>query len=206
MNTELLNENRGKGWINVSLKAPEWVKEYVCEYREAVLEKRQMKPNLLRAFIQGCEKRSQLSLATRGRRPALPAPLTAAQVRALAKRTGQSFQDILFGKSPKVNEDSWLRERLANYGALILKDAKRYNDDDLTDDDTDTWDWDDDDAEKKHRKAATAHRTLAHKQSDVFAALPQFRAADLHDAAAITRSAEATSRACAASRALRKKK
>jgi hypothetical protein len=40
----------------------------------------------------------------------------------------------------------------------------------------------------------------------MFAALPHFRAADLHDVAAQTRSAAATAAALAASRALRKKK
>jgi hypothetical protein len=208
MNTEVLKENRARGWAAVAATAPAWVRAYVIEVRTAYLEERNIRPNFLRAFIQGCEKRSLAAFARSGRRPAvLPAQLTAVQVLALSKRTHQSFEDILFGKSSKVNEDAWLRERAANYAKRIAVDAaKRYDDDDFTDDDPDDWDWDDDDSEKKHRRKAEAHRTLAQKAPDVFASIPQSRAASLHDVAATKRDRESHFAAQNASRALRKKK
>jgi hypothetical protein len=203
-------------WSDVR-KAPAWVQQRVAEIRAARAENKPDPPPT-REWIAGAEKRFREArhrvalrhLEAHVQRPAvLRAQLTAAQLLALSKRTHQSFEDILFGKSPKVNEDAWLRERAANYGELILKDAKRLDDDDSTFDDNDddfNFDFDDDDAPKKHKRKAESHRTLAHKAVDVFAALPHFRAADLHEAAASKRSYSTWADAIAASRALRKKK
>lgn len=201
-------------WSDVR-KAPAWVQQRVAEIRAARAENKPDPPPT-REWIAGAEKRYREArhkvalrhLAAHTARPVVAAQLTAAQVIAIAKRTGQSLEDVRFGKSPKVNEDAWLRERAANYGELILKDAKRFDDDDsaFDDDDDDDWDWDDDDSEKKHRRCAEAHRTLAQKAPDVFASIPQSRAASLHDVAATKRDRESHFAAQSATRALRKKK
>ena len=50
---DVLNQNSAKGWIALPESAPAWVRTYVAEARSAVLEKREIKPNLQREFIRG---------------------------------------------------------------------------------------------------------------------------------------------------------
>jgi hypothetical protein len=207
MNYALLKENRALNWMEFPATAPDWVKRHCIEHRAAQLEKRAVDPRYLAQYANDAERRYRAAVAAGRLKPIRRNGLTLDEVRAIAKRTGTSFEEVLFGKSPR-NVDAWYRQRLADIGAVILKDAAKRSseDEDPLDDDPDDFSWDDEDAPKKHKRKAAAHRHLAHKATDCFAASPHFRAADLHDAAADNnRSFSAHAAAQAASRALRKK-
>jgi hypothetical protein len=51
--------------------------------------------------------------------------LTLAEVRRLSKSTGRSFEDIVYGYSPKISEDRWLRMRMESITAAVARDAEK---------------------------------------------------------------------------------
>jgi hypothetical protein len=55
-NTELLQENRSRGWC-AAVTAPKWAQERILEIRNAIVNKREIPP-ASRAFNEGCERRS----------------------------------------------------------------------------------------------------------------------------------------------------
>ncbi len=83
----------------------------------------------LQTFENGCEVRSR-SLRREVRKILSPitGKMTLAQVRALARSTGRSFEDIFYGYSPKISEDRWLRMRMASITATVARDDKKLKD------------------------------------------------------------------------------
>jgi hypothetical protein len=47
---------------------------------------------------------------------------TLSEARTLARSTGRSFEDLLYGVSPKISQDSWLRMRLNSASRRIASD------------------------------------------------------------------------------------
>ena len=60
----ILGENRNMGWASVPETAPEFVKNFVTEFRTPRLEKRSMSADYVASYKAGAEKRS---LSTLGR-------------------------------------------------------------------------------------------------------------------------------------------
>jgi hypothetical protein len=56
-NHSLLTENRALGWASAEA-APDFAKKFITEFRQAHLDKREMRPDFLRTFNVGAEKRS----------------------------------------------------------------------------------------------------------------------------------------------------
>jgi HK97 family phage prohead protease len=106
---------------------------------------------------------------------AAPLRMTTAVVKKLSRQTGRSFEDILFGYSPKVSVDRWNRMKLDAITDVVMR-AKKDAEDDLEDDDSD---WN----ERKHERAATKHRTQA-QRSTLEKGVQHYYAADLNDYAA----------------------
>jgi len=130
MSNHLLAENRAKGWCKVDDNAPEWVKVYVTEFRSAALEKRCMSPAYLQTFRTGCEQRS-LALGREVRkilRPITAWKMSLAEAKRLSRSTGRSLEDIVYGYSPKISEDRWLRMRMESITARVARDTKKLKD------------------------------------------------------------------------------
>jgi hypothetical protein len=181
---DVLNQNSAKGWIALPESAPAWVRTYVAEARSAVLEKREIKPNLQREFIRGCEERNLLAFALRGSRPAavvaMPGPSAAARASA---------------------EDAWLRKRLAALGEQIRAEAAKRDDDDFDEDNPfDEYDKED------HERCAESERNLARNSKSLAEGCAHYTAADAHAKAAQTGDRSDSVHAQALSAALRKKK
>ena len=87
--TELLQENRSKGWVNLPTSAPSWVRDAVIEFRSG-------RPA---AFNQLCERRSLSSLGRTATRFAKklfrPAPRVDADLEAMRQRAFVQGQGIL---------------------------------------------------------------------------------------------------------------
>lgn len=130
MSIDILGENRSKGWEKVDPSAPQWVKVYITEFRTAALEKRSMSPAYLQSFHNGCEQRS-LSLRREVRKVLAPITgrkMSLAEAKRLSRSTGRSLEDIVYGYSPKISEERWLRMKLADITARVVRDAKKLKD------------------------------------------------------------------------------
>jgi HK97 family phage prohead protease len=104
-----------------------------------------------------------------------PLKMTLSDVRRLSRETGHSFEDIVFGYSPKISEDRWLKMKLEAIGDVVMR-AKKDTEDDLEDSDSD---WD----ERTHERAAAKHRFVA-QHSSLDDAIKHYNAADAHQKAA----------------------
>jgi hypothetical protein len=59
----ILGENRSLGWAGVSADAPEFAKQFITEFRQARLEKREMRSDFLERFNGEAEHRSLMQIA-----------------------------------------------------------------------------------------------------------------------------------------------
>jgi hypothetical protein len=166
-------------WCPDVRSAPDWVKDRVVEIRAALADGRPIPPPT-RSWIQGAEQRmlAQAQRALRVVKQTLSQPLrmTLAEVRQLSRQTGRSFEDILYGYSPKISEDRSMRMKLDAISDVIRRDKQTHVEDDLEDDDAD---WN----ERKHERAAVSHRAQA-QRSSLEKGVLHYNAADAHDYAA----------------------
>jgi hypothetical protein len=130
MSIDVLAENRSKGWERVPDSCPQWARVHITEWRTAVLEKRSMNPAIVRTFIADCE---QHWLAFGRELRKVLAPITSrkmslAEAKRLSRSTGRSLEDIVYGYSPKISEERWLRMRLESITATVARDAKKLKD------------------------------------------------------------------------------
>jgi hypothetical protein len=137
----ILGENRAHGWAAVPDHAPEFVKAFVTEHRTAILEKRSMNPTFVASYKAGAEKRSLTTVGRLavefGKRLFRPSAISTEETleqkaarqadeiafergeklptltvaRAISRRTGKSFEDVLFeGRSKTFHRQHGLDE------------------------------------------------------------------------------------------------
>lgn len=104
--SNVLEENRSKGWIKLPDNAPQWVRVFVTEYRSANLADRKMNDRYLDSFNSGCEKRS---LALGRAVPKVLAPIiphrgssgsmSITEARKWASEGGLSFESVLAARN-----------------------------------------------------------------------------------------------------------
>ena len=108
------------------------MRDYIRAVRQAVIDKRPLSQRISETFNRNCEIRSMGSPETRRAVNRILSPitrkLTLAEIRLLSKQTGRSFEDIVYGYSPRISEDRWLRMRMESITAIVTRDAQKLKD------------------------------------------------------------------------------
>jgi hypothetical protein len=129
--SNILGSNRSLGWEAVPDHGPSAEqRNYITKWRQAKIEKRSLSSDAVAAFNHYCEQRSR-ALGREVRKiigPLAPAKMTMDRVRFLSKQTGRSFEDIVYGYSPRISEDRWLRMRMESITAIVTRDAQKLKD------------------------------------------------------------------------------
>jgi hypothetical protein len=206
MNYALLKENRSLGWIEFPPTASDWVKRHCIEHRAAQLEKRPVDPRYLAQYAFDAEKRYRAAVAAGRVKPTTRnnkrRGLTIGEVRAIAKKTGRSFEEVLHGV-PRVDIDTRNRQRAADYAKRIAYDAVNVR---AAAKDDDDWDFDDPGSDEKHERMAERHRVLAGRAKTLDLALAHYKAESAHRQASKTKDPTDHIHAGALSYGLRKRK
>lgn len=227
----VLLENSKKGWYSLPDSAPVWVREFVTEYRSAILQDRPVTPEFRKRHARNAEMRSLsfnrstvqagplhsrqvpvpvltadqklLRLALVSQDQTRMADIKSPDCRAVVFRNGRFWRD--YEKENALREEERLFGDLSANGTLRLQqalEAKMRSYEDPEDDEDD--DSDSCITPEDHTQAALYHRARARKAADWQTGAAHFTAADLHEKAAGNCTLDNHNAACAASRKLRK--
>jgi hypothetical protein len=104
--TDLLKEDRNRGWSAVPEKGPtDEMKRFIRAFRQAKIEKREMPTSITESFNRNCEIRSMGSPQTRRAVSRILAPISRnrgmsmSEGRQLARENGLSFEDVIIARS-----------------------------------------------------------------------------------------------------------